>query len=114
MHGLNQRFEQAPHLASALAAVILGAVVLEALGFSARSLEYGSITALAADEAIIEQEGQLAPVKNQGTALQQAALDTRCLLPIYGSSELNLLQPFTRPFSRGSGASRPDVPLKLE
>jgi D-alanine transfer protein len=98
MHGLNQRLEQTPHLASALAAVILGAVVLEALGFYARSLEYRSITALAADEAIIEREGQLAPVKNQGTALQQAALDTSCLLPIYGSSELNLLQPYTRRF----------------
>ena len=98
MHGLNQRLEQTPHLASALAAVILGVVVLEAFGFYARSLEYRSITALAADEAIIEREGQLAPVKNQGTALQQAALDTGCLLPIYGSSELNLLQPYTRPF----------------
>ena len=98
MHGLNQRLEQTPHLASALAAVILGAVVLEAFGFYARSLEYRSITALAADEAIIEREGPLAPIKNQGTALQQAALDTGCLLPIYGSSELNLLQPYTRPF----------------
>ena len=64
----------------------------------ARSLEYRSITALAADEAIIEREGPLAPVKNQGTALQQAALDTGSLLPVYGSSELNLLQPYTRPY----------------
>ena len=61
-------------------------------------LEYRSITALAADEAIIERDGTLAPVKNQGTALQQAALDTGCLLPIYGSSELNLLQAYNRPF----------------
>jgi D-alanine transfer protein len=98
MHGLNHRVEQTPHLASALAAVILGVIVLVAFGFYARSLEYRSITALAADEAIIEREGPLAPVKNQGTALQQAALDTGCLLPIYGSSELNLLQPYTRPF----------------
>jgi D-alanine transfer protein len=98
MHGLNQRLEQTPHLASALAAVILGVVVLVAFGYYARSLEYRSITALAADEAVIEREGTLAPVKNQGTALQQAALDTGCLLPIYGSSELNLLQPYTRPF----------------
>jgi D-alanine transfer protein len=98
MHGLNQRLEQTPHLASALAALLLGAVALEAMAFYARSLEYGSITALAAGEAIIEREGKLAPVKNQGTALQQAALDTACLLPIYGSSELNLLQPYTRPF----------------
>jgi D-alanine transfer protein len=30
--------------------------------------------------------------------LQQAALDTGCLLPVYGSSELNLVQAYTRPF----------------
>jgi D-alanine transfer protein len=98
MHGRNQRLEQIPHLASALAAVILGVVALEAFGFYARSLEYRTITALAADEAVIEKDGNLAPVKNQGTALQQAALDTGCLLPVYGSSELNLLQAYTRPF----------------
>ena len=90
MDGQNQPLEQTPHLAPALTAVILGVVVLAAFGFYARSLEYRSITALAADEAIIERDGKLAPVKNQGTALQQAALDTGCLLPIYGSSELNL------------------------
>jgi D-alanine transfer protein len=98
MHGQKQRLEQNPHLASALAAVILGVVVLEAFGVYARSLEYRSIAALAANEAIIERDGPLAPVKNQGMALQQAALDTGCLLPIYGSSELNLLQAYTRPF----------------
>src|SRR5580704_13926532 len=98
MHGRNQRLEQFPHLASALAAVILGVVALEAFGFYARSLEYRTITALAADEAVIEKDGNLAPVKNQGTALQQAALDTGCLLPVYGSSELNLLAAYSRPF----------------
>ncbi len=98
MDGRNQRLAQTPHLASALAAVILGVVVLEAFGFYARSLEYRSIKALAADDAIIERDGQLGPIKNQGTALQQAAVDTGSLLPIYGSSELNLLQPYTRPF----------------
>jgi D-alanine transfer protein len=30
--------------------------------------------------------------------LQQAALETECLLPIYGSSELNLHPPYNRPF----------------
>ena len=90
MHGQHQPLEQTPHLAPALTAVILGVVVLEAFGFYARSLEHRSITVLAADEAIIERVGKLAPVKNQGTALQQAALDTGCLLPVYGSSELNL------------------------
>ncbi len=98
MHGQNQPLEQTPHLAPALTAVILGVVVLEAFGFYARSLEYRSITALAADEAIIQPHGIMAPVKNQGTALQQAALDTGCLLPVYGSSELNLLAAYNRPF----------------
>ncbi len=98
MDGQNQPLEQTPHLAPALTAVILGVVVLAAFGFYARSLEYRSITALAADEAIIERDGKLSPVKNQGTALQQAALDTDCLLPIYGSSELDLQAPYDRPF----------------
>jgi D-alanine transfer protein len=98
MHGPNQRLEQTPHLAPALTAVILGIVVLEAFGYYARSLEYRSINALVADEAIIEREGKLAPVKNQGTALQQAALDTGWLLPVYGSSELNVQTGYSRPF----------------
>jgi D-alanine transfer protein len=98
MHGQNQPLEQTPHLAPALTAVILGVVALEAFAFYARSLEYRSITALAADEAIIDREGKLAPVKNQGTALQQAALDTGCLLPIYGSSEQVLHAAYNRPF----------------
>ena len=38
------------------------------------------------------------PLKNQGTALQQAAFETDGLLPLYGSSELNLLRPYNRPF----------------
>jgi D-alanine transfer protein len=54
--------------------------------------------ALAADEAIIDRQSQLNPVKNQGAALQQAAIDTGCLLPVYGSSELNLLASYNRPF----------------
>ena len=98
MHGQNQPLEQTPHLGPALTAVILGIVVLEAFGLYARSLEYRSITALAADEAIIERFGKLAPVKNQGTPLQEAALDTGGLLPVYGSSELNLQAAYNRPF----------------
>ena len=54
-----------------------------------RSLEGRSIAALAAEEAIIDPNGDLYPVKNQGTALQQAAFETDGLLPVYGSSELN-------------------------
>ncbi len=98
MDGQNQPLEQTPHLAPALTAVILGVVVLAAFGLYARSLEYRSIAALAADEAIIERDGKLAPVKNQGTALQQAALDTDCLLPIYGGSELVVQRAYNRPF----------------
>ena len=98
MHVQNQTSEQTPHLAPALTAVILGLVVLMAFGAYARSLERRSIAWLAADEAIFEREGKLAPVKNQGTALQQAALDTDYLLPVYGSSELNLQVAYNRPF----------------
>jgi D-alanine transfer protein len=98
MLGRNQFLEETPHLASALAALILGILALEAFGFYARSLEYRSIRALAADEALIDRDSPLNPVKNQGTALQQAALETGGLLPVYGSSELNLLAPYNRPF----------------
>jgi D-alanine transfer protein len=97
-HARNQPLEQLPHLAPALTALILGVVALEAFGIYARSLEYRLITALAADEAIITPHGIMAPVKNQGTALQQAALNTEGLLPVYGSSELNLLVAYNRPF----------------
>ncbi len=98
MDGQNQTLEQTPHLAPALTAVIVGVVALAAFGFYARSLESRSIAALAADEAIIERNGKLSPLKNQGTALQQAALETGCLLPIYGSSELELQVTYNRPF----------------
>jgi D-alanine transfer protein len=98
MPGPNRIWEQTPHLVAALAAAVLGVGVLEAFRCYARNLEYRSITALAAGEAIIEPHGKLAPVKNQGAALQQAALDTRCLLPVYGGSELNLLAAYNRPF----------------
>ncbi len=98
MHGQSQPLEQTPHLAPALAAVTLVAIMLEVFGFYARSLESRSIMALAADGAIIQPHGYMAPVKNQGTALQQAALDTGCLLPVYGSSELNLLSAYNRRF----------------
>jgi len=98
MHGQNHPLGQTPHLAPALTAVIVSVVVLAVFGSYARSLEYRSITALAADERIIERGGKLSPIKNQGIALQQAALDTGCLLLIYGSSELNLQATYNRPF----------------
>jgi D-alanine transfer protein len=87
-----------PHLAPAMTAVILGVVALTVFGFYARWLEYSLISSLATDEAIIERDGPFAPVKNQGAALQQAALDTDGLLLVYGSSELNLQAAYNRPF----------------
>jgi D-alanine transfer protein len=90
--------EHNPHLAPALTALILSVVVTAAFGFYARSLEDRSIMALAADEAIIARDDNLAPVKNQGTALQQAAVDTDGLLPVYGSSEQILHTDYNRPF----------------
>jgi D-alanine transfer protein len=98
MDGQDQPAEQTPHIAAAVAAVILGVVLLQVFGLYARSLESRAIPALVADEAIVERNGKLSPVKNQGTALQQAALGTSGLLPLYGSSELNLLAEYTRPF----------------
>jgi D-alanine transfer protein len=96
--GHNQTPEQTPHLAPALTALILGVVVLAALGSYARSLEKRSVVALAMAEAIIDPHGELYRLKNQGTALQQAAFETGGLLPLYGSSELNLLRAYNRPF----------------
>jgi D-alanine transfer protein len=90
--------EQMPHLAPALTAVILGVAVLEAFAGYARSLESRSIKALATDDAIVQIGSKLLPLKNQGTALQQAALETACLLPVYGSSELNLQSPYSQRF----------------
>jgi D-alanine transfer protein len=98
MPGHDQPSQPTPHLAPALTALILGVVMLAALGSYARSLEVRSIAALASAEAIIDPYGELYRIKNQGTALQQAAFETGCLLPLYGSSELNMLRPYNRPF----------------
>jgi D-alanine transfer protein len=98
MDGEDQPSEQTPHLAPALTAVILGVVMMAAIGAYARSLESRSITALAADEAIFQRFGELLAIKNQGIALQQAAAETDGLLPVYGASEQNLQAPYNRPF----------------
>jgi D-alanine transfer protein len=98
MEGQKHTWEQTPHLASALTAVILGALVLAAFGAYARSLERRSIAALAADQAIFQRVGELSPIKNHGIALQQAAAETSYLLPIYGASEQNLQATYNRPF----------------
>src|SRR5689334_7093038 len=98
MDGRNQPWEQTPHLAPALTAVILGAVVLAAFGFYARTLEDRSVAAIAAEEALIDRYGALYRLKNQGTALQQAALEADGMLPIYDSLELSFLLGYSRPF----------------
>ena len=90
-----------PHLAPALTAVILGVIVLEAFGFYARSLEYRSITALAADEAIIERAWRSWPrSRTKARPCNRRPWIPSCLLPVYGSSELNLLAAYNRPFHR--------------
>lgn len=90
--------ERTPHLAPALTAVILGFVLLSAFGSYARSLEQRSIAAIAASEQVIDPFGELYRLKNQGVALQEAALEDAGLLPVYGSSELNVLLPYNGPF----------------
>ena len=98
MHGDKQPSEQTPHLAPALTAMLLAVAAVVVLGSHARSLEARSIAAIASAEVILDERGELYRLKNQGTALQQAAFETDGLLPLYGSSELNLLRPYNRPF----------------
>ncbi len=98
MQGHNLPGEPTPHLAPALTAVVLCVVGLAVLGCYGRSLERRSIAALAADEAVIDPYGALYRIKNQGTALQVVAFETDSLLPLYGSSELDLIERYNRPF----------------
>ena len=98
MHSPNLPADETPHLAPALTALMLGFTAMAAFGFYAQSVEHRSITALAADARIIERDGKLSALTNQGTALQQAAFETDSLLPLYGSSELKLQVPYTRPY----------------
>ena len=98
MPGLDPPTEPTPHIAPALTALILGVAVLAAMGSYARSLESRSIAAIASVEAVIDPGGDLYRIKNQGTALQRAAFEAGGLLPLYGSSELNMLRPYNRPY----------------
>jgi D-alanine transfer protein len=98
MPGHDPPTEPTPHLAPALTAMILGIVVLAAMGTYARSFEARSIAAIASVEAVIDPGGELYRIKNQGTALQRAAFEAGGLLPLYGSSELNMLRPYNRPY----------------
>ena len=47
---------------------------------------------------MFQRVGEVLSIKNQGTALQQAAVETPYLLPIYGASEQNLQATYNRPF----------------
>jgi D-alanine transfer protein len=98
MHGHDSPSQGTPHLGPAFAAVIFGAIVVTVFEWYARDLESRSILALATNDAIIARNGGLQPIKNQGVALQQAAVEADCLLPVYGSSELNLQAPYNLPF----------------
>ena len=93
MHGQNHPSEQPLHLAPALTAVILGFVAMAAFGATPGLWNIARSRRIAADEAIIDPGGaNCTRLKNQGTALQQAAFEAGGLLPLYGSSELNMLR----------------------
>src|SRR3989454_7983078 len=74
-----------PRLLSAAAAGVLFATVLSAATLYARRMETHWVHTLAP---------QMFAQKHQGVALQRAALRQADLLPIYGSSELNLRNPY--------------------
>src|SRR5437016_4785760 len=74
-----------PHLRSAAAAGVLFATALSAVTLYARRMEARYVHTLAP---------QMFLQKHQGVALQRAAFRQPDLLPIYGSSELNLRNPY--------------------
>jgi D-alanine transfer protein len=80
---------KAPHLLPALAAVLIAAGALGGGYLYARSIEARYLHALAP----VIASSQF-PVKFQGSAWQRAAFRERDLLPLYGSSELELINPY--------------------
>jgi D-alanine transfer protein len=74
-----------PHLAPALAALLLAAAGLVACDLYAIRIENRYLHALAEP---------MFPIKWQGSALQRAAFNESDLLPLYGSSELLMPNPF--------------------
>jgi D-alanine transfer protein len=80
---------KAPHLVPALAALVLTASALGGGYLYARSIEARYLHALAPVIASADF-----PVKFQGSAWQRAAFRETDLLPIYGSSELELKDPY--------------------
>lgn len=74
-----------PHLTAALAVAVLIALLLGSGEASARQMENRYIHALA-DRSFVQ--------KRQGSALQRAAFQSPDLLPVYGSSELDLPDRF--------------------
>jgi D-alanine transfer protein len=80
---------KAPHLAPALAAVVIAAGAVGGGYLYARSVEARYLHALAP----VIASSQF-PVKFQGSAWQRAAFREADLLPLYGSSELELRNPY--------------------
>jgi D-alanine transfer protein len=80
---------KAPHLAPALAAVVIVAGALDGGYLYARSVEERYLHALA---PVIASDQF--PVKFQGSAWQRAAFKEADLLPLYGSSELEFKDPY--------------------
>jgi D-alanine transfer protein len=80
---------KAPHLAPALAAVAITAGALGGGYLYARSIEARYVHALAP----VIASGEF-PVKFEGSAWQRAAFRETDLLPLYGSSELELKDPY--------------------
>jgi len=75
---------RSPRLVSAVAAGLVFGIVLSGAALYARRVESRSVHALAA---------QMFAQKHRGVAVQRAAFRQPDLLPVYGSSELNLRNP---------------------
>src|SRR5689334_8829807 len=76
---------RAPHLFSALVAVLISGLMILELRLHGAKEE---------DRNILRLASQSFPLKAQGEALQRAAFRRTDVLPIYGSSELEIADPY--------------------
>lgn len=81
VHGESGKRVKVPRLASAIGVVLLLSAALAAAATYTRTITARCVHAVA---------GQMFAHKNQGAALQRAAFQQPDLLPIYGSSDLNV------------------------